>query len=329
MIGSIIRRFVKTAYIAIIKDGDTCDVCVKILKNKTEISRESKRFSIQTRESAKLLDEFVKNLLAKYSIFYTATIINSINQGGVPGCDKKSFEKYEIDTTNASVICIDKKWSIFASNYDIESTQKEFEELGGLDCLFSSIVVLKSFFDSELDSTPTMCILKQKTSATIAIFTKDSLLFSNYIILKADTPQGEENETKKQEEKIFGEEDEFDEEKLVDLDDIALDLKEDNSEMSEFMNIPSDEQEDVSTMSIESLGSDLRILDFVKTSLNQFYKNPMYESSFIEKISIADPYFESPDIKNLLENEIMLPVTHKKIELCDITSDLAIEEVLY
>jgi hypothetical protein len=61
----------------------------------------------------------------------------------------------------------------------------------------------------------------------------------------------------------------------------------------------------------------------------QFYKNPMYQSSFIEKISIADPYFESPDIKNLLENEIMLPVTHKKIELCEITSALAIEEVLY
>ena len=35
MFGGIVRKFAKAAYISVIKDGDVCDVCVKILKNKT------------------------------------------------------------------------------------------------------------------------------------------------------------------------------------------------------------------------------------------------------------------------------------------------------
>lgn len=323
MFGGLIKKFVNTAYISIIKDGDSCDVCVKVYKNKNEISSESKRFSLDTRESSKLLYEFIAHKYNKYKIVYSSSLINSINQGGVPGCDKKNFQKYEIDTTNASVICIDKSWSIFASNYDIENTKKEYEELGGLDFLFSSLVVLKRFFNDELDNTATLCLLRQKTSATIAVLTKDKLLFSGYTILKSEMQ--EESEEDKKENKIFGEEG-LDEDRLVDLDDIALELK-DGGEL-EFESMM-DDNSGSATASIESLGSDLHILEFVKNAMTQFYKSDIYESAFIEKISIADPYFDSPDIKNLLENELMLPVTHKKIELCSIVAGLAVEEVLF
>ncbi len=322
MFGGLIKKFVNTAYIAIIKDGDTCDVCVKVYKNKAEIASESKRFSIDTRESSKLLYEFIEHKYNKYKIVYSSSIINSINQGGVPGCDKKNFQKYEIDITNASVVCVDKSWSIFASNYDIDSAKKEYEELGGLDFLFSSLVVLKRFFNDDLDSTATLCLLKQKTSATIAVLTKDKLLFSGYTILKNES-QNSDEETKK-DDKIFGEEG-LDEDRLVDLDDIALELKDDNELDFEPM---TSVDESSATASIESLGSDLHILEFVKNAMTQFYKSNIYESTFIEKIAIADPYFESPDIKNLLENELMLPVVHKQIELCSVVGSLAVEEVL-
>lgn len=318
MFDGLIKKFVNTAYISIIKDGDSCDVCVKVYKNKTEILSESKRFSIDTRESSKLLYEFIAHKYGKYKIVYSSSLINSINQGGVPECDKKNFQKYEIDTTNASVICIDKSWSIFASNYDIENTKKEYEELGGLDFLFSSLVVLKRFFNDELDNTATLCLLKQKTSATIAVLTKDKLLFSGYTILKREAKEDSE------EDKIFDEEG-LDEDRLVDLDDIGLELK-DGGDL-EFESMMEDNSSSA-TVSIESLESDLHILEFVKNAMTQFYKSEIYESAFIEKILIADPYFDSPDIKNLLENELMLPVTHKKIELGSIVADLSVEEAL-
>ncbi len=324
MFGGLIKKFVQTAYISIIKDDDSCDVCVKVFKNKTELFSEGKRFSMETKESSKLLYEFISHQYEKYKIIYTASIINSINQGGVPGCNKQNFKKYEIDTTNATVICIDQAWSIFASNYDIENTKKDYEELGGLDCLFSSIVILRRFFETELSSTPILCMLKQKTSATIAILTDKGLLFSSYVILKKESTHQESE--KKQDDKIFGEEEGLDEERLVDLDDIALELN-DNSEM-DFAPVDEMPDESSANLGIESLGSDLRILEFVKTALTQFYKNDMYEPIFIEKIAIADPYLESPDIKNLLENELMMAVEHKKIELCEITATLAVEEVL-
>lgn len=328
MFSFIVRKFAKSAYISVIKDGDTCDVCVRILKGKKEQHKDNKRFNIGTKESSKLLYDFINNVLSKYNIFYNATIINSINQGGIQGCDKKNFQKYEIDTTNATVVCIDKKWSIFASNYDIDMTQKEYEDIGGLDFIFSPLAVLKNFSQNDITDSPSLCILKQKTSATIGIFNKNGLLYSNYIILKTEHQAEEEGKEKKEEDIFSGESNDFEEEKLVDLDDIALELKEDS-----FEAIPDESLsvlQDSSDASIESLGSDLKILEFVKSSLMQFYKHPMYESSnFIEQIIVADPYFETKDIKNLLENELMLPVIHKQISLCEVVSSMAVEEVLY
>jgi hypothetical protein len=326
--GSIVRKFAKSAYISVIKDGDTCDVCVRVLKGKREIQKDSKRFYMDTKETSKLLYEFLGNVLSRYNLFYNATIINSINQGGVPGCNKKNFQKYEIDTTNATVMCIDKKWSVFASNYDLELTKKEYEDVGGLDFIFSPLAALRKFLKADIGSSLSLCVLKQKTSATIGIFDKENLLYSNYVILKTEQQEGEEN--KKKEEDIFsGEASDFGEEKLVDLDDIALELKEDSFETITDSTMPS-AFSDMSDSSIESLGSDLKVVEFVKDSLTQFYKQPIYETSnFVEQIIVADPYFETKDIKNLLENELMLPVIHKQISLSEVVSSMAVEEVLY
>ena len=75
--------------------------------------------------------------------------------------------------------------------------------------------------------------------------------------------------------------------------------------------------------------SPFAILLNASASLADFYKNEMYESTFIEKIAIADLYFDSPELKNLLEKKLMMNVTHKKIELSKITATLAAEEVLF
>lgn len=324
MFGNLLKKFVKTAFVSIIKDGNICDVCLKVYKGKTELSSDTKRFSTNTPESSKLLYDFVLRQYDKYSIVYSASIINTINQGGLPGCDKRNFHRYSVDTTNASVVCVDKTWSIFASNYDIENTKKDYADLGGLDFLFSPIVVLKRFFDDTLTSEPMLCILKQDTSATIAILTKNNLLFSGFAVL--DAASENKSSSSKDDEKIFGDEEDLDKEGLIDLDDLAFGLK--NGGDFDFGGTDAGDSSNA-VKEMESLSGDLRILEFVKTSLADFYKNEMYESTFIEKIAIADLYFDSPELKNLLEKKLMMSVTHKKIELSKITATLAAEEVLF
>lgn len=325
MIGKLFKRFVSVAYLGVVKDGDVCDVCLRILKNKKEIHSDNKRFNLDSRESARLLDEYIEQIQKKYNIIYTSTVLNSINQGGVPGCDRSSFSKYEIDITNAATVCVDKRWSVFASSYDIEGAQKEYISMGGLDFIFSSLVLMKRFWDKHLSESPSLCILKMKTSITIGIFTQDRLLYSNYSILMTEKKVDSDEEEKKKVEDIFsGEESEFGEESLVDLDEIALELDDPTVAKTDLQSMSSSGNS--GSLNMENLGNDLKILDFVKTSLNNFYKNPMYESSFVSQILLADPYGVSNDTKGLLESELMLSVFVKKIELCGMVNELAIEE---
>lgn len=321
MFGSFFKKFIKTAYVAMIKDGLTCDVCTLVYKGSSEVSSDTKRFSLNTPESSKLLYDYLARQHEKYSIVYTATIINSINQGGLPGCDKRNFHRFSVDTTNASVVCVDKTWSVFASNYDIGVTRRDYADLSELDFIFSPIVVLKKFFNDILTVEPTLCILKQERSATLAIFNRNSLLFSSYIALEAT--EVEQDSGGKLTDKIFGDEEEFDG-GLIDLDDLAMGLK----DGGDFGGGQDDDENGDAIKDLSALSGDIKIVEFVKTALNDFYKNEMYESTFIEKIAIADPYFESPELKNMLEKKLMMNVTHKKIELSKITATLAMEEVV-
>ena len=66
--------------------------------------------------------------------------------------------------------------------------------------------------------------------------------------------------------------------------------------------------------------------DFIKDSFNEFYKNPVYESAFIDKVYIADPYENSNDTKLILENELLLSVQIIEINIGEILCNFAIEE---
>ena len=148
-----------------------------------------------------------------------------------------------------------------------------------------------------------------------------SLLFSSYIALEAT--EVEQDSGGKLTDKIFGDEEEFDG-GLIDLDDLAMGLK----DGGDFGGGQDDDENGDAIKDLSALSGDIKIVEFVKTALNDFYKNEMYESTFIEKIAIADPYFESPELKNMLEKKLMMNVTHKKIELSKITATLAMEEVV-
>ena len=82
--------------------------------------------------------------------------------------------------------------------------------------------------------------------------------------------EGDEEEKKKAEDIFSGEESEFGEESLVDLDEIALELDDPTVVKTDSQLAPSGQNS--GSLNMENLGNDLKILDFVKSSLNNFYK---------------------------------------------------------
>ncbi len=65
----------------------------------------------------------------------------------------------------------------------------------------------------------------------------------------------------------------------------------------------------------------------IQNSLNTFYKDPKYESQFVETIYIADSVGVSSELENYLEDEMFLNVTITKIDLAEAMLDMAKAEI--
>lgn len=328
------RKFFKTAFIGIIIDDDVCDVALKIYKGDKIISSDSKKYQLQSGIFPTTLLTFIEQVYTKNQFVYSATILTTINQGGISDCSKDAFAKFQIESRNVQTICMDEKWAVYTSKIDIDNIEKKYEKLGGLDYIFSPLILLERLFFEEIaKSGVLMVVLRLRSVVCIAVYSGTKLLYSSFMSIKipekikptsADTTESTFEDFFEE-----GEVHEMSDDNMVDLDDLSVELEE------ESMQPLSDSIEDQAMrgasavslpVSLEDAGNNLRLADFVKESFNEFYKNPVFESAFIEKISIADPYGDNGDLKLILESELLLSVEIKQFDLADLLCDFAFDE---
>jgi len=336
MIASFFKKFLKTAYVGIVLDANQCFVCLKVYKGKEVLLSEKKTFQLQMGSALPIaLTSYMEDIYSENQYIFSAIMLTSINQGGMPECSKENYKKFEIDTKNIQSVCIDGRWTAFGGNFDISESEKEYEKLGGVDFVFSPLIILKEVYSEELASeTPVMTLLKMHSFACIAIFSQNKLLYSSFMKFKTDEKQKSGSEADNSD-TAFG--DFFDDEEvqelgddnMVDLDELSVDLGDELDSAPVSDNIEDavvEEQKEKPIISIENAGNDLKLADFIKGAVLDFYKNPLYESSFIDKLLIADAYEQNDDTKIIMENEIMIPVEIKKIDLPLILTDMAVGE---
>jgi hypothetical protein len=335
MIASFFKKFLKTAYVSIVLDEDQCFVCLKSFKGKSSIENESKSFQLQSGMTFPVaLTSYLSDIYSDNQYVFSCIMLTSINQGGIPECSKENYKKFQIDSKNIQSVCIDGQWTAFGGNFDISECEKEYEKLGGVDFVFSPLIVLKEVFANEIASqTPIMLLLKMRSFACMAIFAQNKLLYSS--LMKFQAPEksksGGATDTT---DSTFG--DFFDDEavqdlgddNMVDLDELSVDLGDEmeSAPVSDNIEDALVEESTVKSINIENAGNDLKLADFIKGAILDFYKNPLYESSFIDKLLIADGYEQNDDTKIIMENEIMIPVEIKKIDLPLALVDMAISE---
>jgi|GEM_PF-1412050 len=328
------RKFFKTAFVGIIIDDDMCEVSVIIYKNKNRLSSETKKFQLQDGVSPTSLLSYMEQIYEENPYVYASTMLTSINQGAIPECSKDAFGKFQVDSRNIKSICIDGRWTVYTGKTDVESIDKKYEKLGGIDFVFSPMLILQRFFAKDiLEGGTVMTALKSKSIICVAIFNGNRLLYASLMSVK--TPESEKAAIKVDSsesafEDFFDDDEvhELGEDGMVDLDDLSINLDDDS-----HMPVLSDNIEDealkeatpTSRISLEEAGNDLKLADFIKESIGEFYKNQAYESSFIDKIFIADPNSQDSDTKMILENELMMSVEVRNIEissmLCSMTTD--------
>jgi len=350
-IKTVFQKKFQNLFIAVMFNEAECVLQCKVLKNGLLQKTFTKQFPLTLPLEAldKALENYLLSLQDDYQFVYIAFLLDAMGQGAIEGTDNSSFSKYSIDMHNTYHVSLLNQWSAYASYIEIKWAKNLFSEVG-VDFIYSPFIILNDFIVTQkLKSKPTCFLLNCQNFFIVVVFKEKQLFFGALFKTQNDTSfsQGEsvddwENEQK--EDGILSQNempelaqdaaddlDEIDDlDELTDLEDID-DLRStdsfsdiDDKVMGHFKGLDNVTEED---MSLELYGRDLMVYKYLKSSLEEYYHNPLYTSEFIDEIIIFDGYEISSDLIHQLEDELMMDVEIHKVDVCDRMCDIAIAEV--
>lgn len=321
----MISKFLETLYtkvfINIIVENLQTVVYVEVCSKKDVLQSTHKVFETTTINSK--MYEFVRSFFKETPFCYISVLDKSSNQGAAPTCSANEMQNY-FDINASEYICYSDKWAFYTSEYDLEAIKHEYRSIG-LDFIFSPFTIMANFFKDKIENTLAMFVLVEDNYLTFNIFDNSKLLYAEYLDMQHH---------KDDEDMLLDSSLEDEDASLgiagVDLEEMSLD--DDSSGFDDFSNIEdldssddmdefSEEQEvqesvdsDVD-ISSEGFNEDYQRFSLIQSALNTFYKDPKYDSQFIETIYIADGKGTSSELKSYLEEEMFLNVYVRKIDL--------------
>ena len=331
-ISKIVQKKFSNVFIAVLAEKNEYILRYIIVKNGKIITSEDKRFPMdEDKRLSSDIKEFLTSLENNYKFVYITYLLDSIGQNCVPTCDEKEFSKYNIDKEKISYICVDKKWSAYSLKSDIEWIKGIFEE-SGIDFIYSPFVILSDFIHNKKQKTKNnLFLLYTENFITLMIFDQDRLIFSAFfkIPYKEFDFSEEEDEPKLEEsdsiiegielDNIESEDEEFD--GFVDISKLDDDTQEDD--------ILESAKEDVAASTLDDLelyGREVVIFKFISSAIEEYYKNDMYESEFLEEIIIYNDSNISNDIITMIENDLFLDVEIHSIDIKEEMINMSIKE---
>ncbi len=342
---SIIQKYFTNLFISIIEEEGSYRLFCKVLKNNKTLEKFDKTFEIVPSDEKldSSIEDYLISLQEKYNTVYTALLLNSMGQGAIQGTHDKDFQRFSVHSNSVKAVKF-KSWSSYVSYIDLNWIQKIYENVG-LDFVYSPFVILYNLLlDYKLKHNFTLYILNQEASFTIGIFKGDTLCFGAFYKVNNSVKLSsgidiDDWEDEEEESDVGGmvELDNLDTGGLLNLDDLSelgtLDNESEDEGFSELKdeeeidNLPELETEESGIEDLELYGRDLDIFKFLKKALEEYYKNEVYESDFIENAIIFDGYDLSQEMVQSIEDDLMLNLEIHKIDIAGTVCDLSIKEV--
>jgi len=283
-----LEKFIKKAFISFYQEDEKYKLLIEIVKNDKLINSENKELN-----NKKELKELIKELKEDYPQHYISTILNTINQGIVPSCNKQEYLKREIEIENINFICIKNRYSFYISMYDLVKLKKEYNF--DIDFIFSIFAPI-DFYAKKKDNYMYVLILKNQTF--IIAYKKNIPIYADISFIEKEK---------------FSEEPE-DVELLEDIDieeEISSDIEE------EIENLHTQEPED----NLKKTEIEFQIIEILKKSIKEYYDN--YSDDFLEKIILLDTINMGDTIKKLIEDELLMENEIIKFDLLKTLNELA------
>ena len=308
---NFIKRRTLQRYIIVITFENEAVVFVVDVKNEKTLSSTEEIFTqVEKNVFTPQMIDFINQKQNEVTKSYIVTLIDSLGQGMIPTCSAGHFQKYNVDMRNIYNVCIDKKFTNYVSKIDIKWIQKIFISTG-IDFIFSPFIMLKKMIEEEeVDSGVKLYILYINNGVTLLVKKDNDYLFGSYFNI------GEE------EDPLYSEFDSSD-----DVDDDIFEI-EDDFEIEDEFDIEDEAAEDYnSSDELNMIEADKRFIKYLNIALKEFYSEEVYESSFIDNVTIYSDTDIEQTLLEYIENELFLATHVKKINYIDYLLTLAKDEV--
>ena len=319
-----IKKYLTIQYVGVIVHEDSCIVKTKKVKKGETVYEEEKEFTIASKE--KLSGEVIRylsQLQEEIEQTYIVLFLNSHGQGVVPSCSKSAYQKFHIEYDHVKNICVNQKYSIYASNIDIKWAEKIFAKTG-LDFIFSPFLILDNLRKKESRREGiVLYMLTGYNSITIMIFENETLLYGTFINIAKEEDLLNTDFTEELMEEDDDSLDEIDLDMELEESDVIADILED---VELETDIQSSAQEENATIKLKLFGQDLRLVKYFDASLREFYENDLYKSDFVSYVKIYDATDLNEDIVTYLKEQLLVDVATRKINIEDELIALAVQE---
>ncbi len=342
----VFQKYLSNIFISIVQQNNEWIINSNVVKNGVVKDKFSKNFDAKEYENIPVkMEKYLDNLQTKYNFAYLALFLESMGQGAFSGMTAIDFEKNSVDIKSVTHFDLGKKWSIYASFIDINWVKKLFINVG-IDFIYSPFMVQYSLIKKQkTKNKQILYMLNHQDSVTITVFDDKNLLFGAYFKTTTDDnlSSGEEEdwENAQEEEGIENipelgsmdddDNDSMDElETLGELDDLSADDSIGFEDIKSYENDSGhfDSEDVIEVSDLELFGRDILIYKYLTSSLKEFYKNPQYNSSFIDTVIIYDGYEVSAELIDMIESELLMDIEINKIDISETICNMAKEEAL-
>ena len=331
-ISKMVQKKFSNVFISILVERNEYVLRYIVVKNEKIILNEDRQFSMEeNKQLSSDMKKFLVSLQDRYKFVYISYLLNSIGQNCVPTCNENEFFKYNIDKEKIVHICVDSRWSAYSLKNDIEWIKEIFEE-PGIDFIYSPFIILNNFIkDKDQKRKNNLFLLYTENFIALMIFDKDDLIFSAFFKIpykEFDFSQDDDLSVEDSESIFEGieldniESEDEDLESFVDI--TKLDEESDTED-----EILESAKERVATSALDELelyGKEVVIFKFISSAIEEYYKNDIYESEFLEEIIIYNDSNISNDIITMIENDLFLDVEIHSIDIKEEMINMSIKE---
>ena len=295
--GSLQRYFWPKTVLLFFTHGDVIEAGFGLFSKKEGLRIEERR-QIPVDEKKELI-EWYRDIARTYPKTFVAGMVDTTNQGALPGCGHKVFQRFDVEYALVNSLCIDGKWSVYLSSVELTWFEQRYKGMI-FDFLFSPFVLLHEALGrhGEGEGETVCAVLHRRGQAFVGIFTEGALRFADVLVVSEGHGAIEEESGEEVTDLAF-DLDMLEEDEVAPISDVDVlgDFKEGDEELAAA------EGDDAV---LEMLEYNLEFFDALKASIEKFYRDERYASDFVQKVILFDLEETGDDFVRFVEDELFM-----------------------